>query len=115
MGWVPFEWFRHTPDKRIAAARTLLRRGEYNEARLEVEGLEQPEAKEILAEALDALVELNLLEWRSQTNAGHAREAGEALSRARRFGASKERIEAFQSSPDTQMLSASHWLPRPRR
>jgi hypothetical protein len=112
LGWFPFDLLRRTPEKRVAAARAMLARNQYNDARMELEGVDHPDAAALRAEALESLIEVNLFEWRAQRNTGHLLEAEAALARAREFGATKERIEAFKASKDTGVVGFGHILPK---
>lgn len=80
------------PASRRERARLQLLRGEYNHARLDVEGLEDPDSTALYAQALAALVEINLDEFRCRRAAGEPDEARAALERARRFGATPEQV-----------------------
>ncbi|MCB9780194.1 MAG: hypothetical protein H6742_16625 [Alphaproteobacteria bacterium] len=66
----------------------------YNEARLELEGVEGPEADAMRQAALSALVELNLAEARFRMATGEHADAGSAIARARQFGATPEQLTA---------------------
>ena len=89
-----FSWLfgATSPEERVAAARAHLATGEYNEARIELEGLETPEAASAMAEALAGLVLLNLQEAVGKYNAGDPDGAKEHLELARQFGATPDQL-----------------------
>ncbi len=111
MGWFPSGWFTSSPERRIAHAQWLLDRDNYNDARLELEGVDHPEAARLRAQALEALIELNLMEWIAQRGAANTEESKAALARARSFGATKERVEHFVPRGGST-VTASHKLRR---
>jgi hypothetical protein len=84
--------FPQAPAERITQARKLLAKGEYNEARFELEGLEGAEAEGLLREALGGLVELNLKEARARMAQGDRAVGAELLELARGFGATPEQL-----------------------
>lgn len=82
----------YTPEERIARARAFLARNEPNEARLEVEELGHPDAAPVLAQALQALVQLNLDEAAARWAGGDEEAAQEHMEMARGFGASSAQL-----------------------
>ena len=94
MGWFPFKFLGSTEERRVNVARKWMENKNWIEATYALEEVDSPTARELLAECHARLVILNLSEWRAQTAAGNRSEAGDALSRARRFGATEEQIEA---------------------
>lgn len=80
------------PADRVRRARHFMQQGEPNEARLELEGLTDPEAAAVRAEALQWLVRLNLEEALLRKANGEHSAAREAVSRMRLFGATAEQL-----------------------
>lgn len=100
-------------NRRLARAREWMAEGEFNEARMELEGWRDPEAQALHAECLRALVLLNLEAWSAYRAAGEAQESGSALSRARQFGASPQDLaEAGVHVPGRVPRRPSGWRPR---
>ncbi len=89
MGWFS-RLFGSDPTTRIEKARKLLSRGEYNDARWELEDLDHPDAAALLDEARAGLVVLNLDEARAKFTAGDPDGAREHLEIAREFGATPD-------------------------
>lgn len=83
-----------SPESRRHRALRDLAKGEYNKARLETEGLADPESHALYTHALAAMVVLNLEEFQARRSAGEPEEAASALARARQFGATEEQIRA---------------------
>ena len=79
-------------DSRLRRARKFLAEQEFNNARLEAEGVEGVEAAAIVAEARAGLVQLNLDEARACLTGGEAERAKEHLELAQTFGASPEAL-----------------------
>lgn len=99
--------------RRLARAREWMSEGEYNEARLELEGWNDPEAQALHAECLRALVLINLEAWSAFRSAGENQESGSALSRARMFGATPEDLaQAGVHVPGQKQRRPSGWRPR---
>jgi transposase-like protein len=84
--------FGTDPASRLAKAEKYLERTEYNEARMELDGLEGPKAEALRAQALGGLVELNLAEAEARFNAGDGDGGREHLAMARQFGATPEQL-----------------------
>ncbi len=95
MGWFG-RLFGGGPAARVERARRLVAKGRYNDARIELEGVEGSEAEAVRAEALAALVELNLEEARARLNAGDRGGAAEHIELARAFGATEEQLRSVR-------------------
>jgi tetratricopeptide (TPR) repeat protein len=88
--------FGTDPESRVARARKLVERGDFDEARRTVEELDHPEAVEILATALTHLVDLNLEEAQARAESGDHEGAKEHMGLATRFGARPEQLRAVR-------------------
>lgn len=95
MGWFQ-RTFLNTAEARVERASLFLEREDFNNARLELEGLNEPEAQDMLNKALLGLVELNLKEAEARYSAGDDQGAMEHLQLAKNFGASKDQIKVVQ-------------------
>ena len=95
MGWFQ-RTFLNTPEARIERATLFLEESDFNNARLELEGLNDSRAQDMLNRALLGLVELNLKEAEARFSSGDDQGAMEHLRLAKKFGASKEHIKAIQ-------------------
>ncbi|MEC7947254.1 MAG: hypothetical protein VX265_06770 [Myxococcota bacterium] len=84
--------FGSDPEARLARARRLLDRQEWDEARRELEDLEHPDAAGLMARARAHLVEMNLEEARARIRSGDRHSAAEHLELARVFGAPPEQL-----------------------
>ena len=82
-------WLFPSDDDRMDKAETYLEDGEYNEARLEVEGLAQPRAEGIRRIALEGLKSRNCDEAIACANAGDFERAAEHLALATEFAGGK--------------------------
>ncbi len=82
--------------RKLARARKFLQTKDYNEVRLELEGVEGEEAQALCKLALAELVRINLDEARFRMATGERDEVGGAIARARRFGASDEEIRSLR-------------------
>ena len=83
----------YTTEERIERARALLARGEANEARLEVGEVEHPDAAKVLAQALEALVRINLDEAAARFASRDEEGGAEHLEMARGFGATTDQLK----------------------
>ena len=92
MGWLS-QLFGTDPQSRVDKARRLLEKGEYNEARWTLDGVEHPDTGPLVAQAQAGLVLLNLEEARARYAAGDAMGAKEHLEIARQFGATHEKLK----------------------
>jgi len=90
MGFLGRMFGVYTPEERIARARAFLESKDANEARLELEGVEHPDAAPVRAQALAALIERNLDEARAHLVGGDEELAREHLEMAQQFGATGE-------------------------
>jgi hypothetical protein len=95
MGWFK-RTFQNTPEARIERATLFIDRKDYNNARLELDGLDQTEAQNMLNKALMGLVELNLKEAEARFSADDNEGAMEHLKLAKNFGASSDQIRTIQ-------------------
>ncbi|MFH1463491.1 MAG: hypothetical protein ABIO70_03815 [Pseudomonadota bacterium] len=75
-------------------ARKFMEKKEFNEVRLELEGVPGEEAAALLARARAELVLINLSEAAAQSSSSHGGEAHAALERARVFGATPAQLES---------------------
>lgn len=82
----------YSPEERVQRARAYLASGEPNEARLEVLEVQHPDAESVLAQALEALVELNLSEARARFTSLDEEGGKEHIEMAREFGASAQQL-----------------------
>ncbi|RME25213.1 MAG: hypothetical protein D6798_09455 [Deltaproteobacteria bacterium] len=96
MGFLARMFGIYSPEERVDRARRFLDRGEANEARIELEGLEGPEAEALRAEALAALVARNLQEAEARFVAGDEQGGEEHMAMAKQFGASAEDLRAVR-------------------
>jgi len=84
--------FGTDPESRLAKARKFLEAGAWNDARMEVEGLDGFEAEGIRQRALRGLVELNLEEARLCLIAGDFERSKEHMDLAQQFGATADEL-----------------------
>ena len=84
--------FGTSPESRLAKARKFLEAGAWNDARMEVEGLDGFEAEGIRQRALRGLVELNLEEARLCLIAGDFERSKEHMDLAQQFGATADEL-----------------------
>ncbi|MEL6345594.1 MAG: hypothetical protein AAFV53_20970 [Myxococcota bacterium] len=91
MGWF-LRTFGFSEQARLERARHFLARGRYNDARLELEGLETPEATALREDALKTLVVWNLEEARARFQSGDPDGAREHMALATQFGASPDQL-----------------------
>lgn len=87
MGFIARLFGVYTPAERIARAQRYLDIGEPNEARLELEGMEEPEAVAVYDKARAALVAINLEEARARFASGDDEGGKEHVAMAKEFGA----------------------------
>lgn len=95
MGWF-LRTFSNKPEARIERASLFLKQKDFNNARLELEGLSEPDAQDMLNKALLGLVDLNLHEAEARFSSGDDQGAMEHLQLAKNFGASKEQLRQVQ-------------------
>ncbi len=88
----------NSTQARLERARLAFQKGDYNDSLLETEGLVDAAAVQLHMEAMAAMVEVNLEEYRALRSAGDRTEAEGALTRAKHFGATKEQLEAARKS-----------------
>ncbi|MFT4974882.1 MAG: tetratricopeptide (TPR) repeat protein [Myxococcota bacterium] len=93
MGWVQ-RTFGRSPAARLERAQHFMGRGRYNDARLELEGLDGEEAEAMLAEARGVLAQWNLEESEARFRSGDAVGAQEHIALAQTFGATDEQVRA---------------------
>ena len=95
MGWFQ-RTFLNTPEARIERAKLFLEQNDFNNARLELEGLNESDAQDMLNKALLGLVDRNLHEAEARFSSGDDQGAMEHLQLAKNFGASKDQLRAIQ-------------------
>lgn len=91
MGWFQ-RTFLNNPEARMERAEIHLQRREFNHARLELEGLDEPLAMQKLEEARKGLASLNLEEAQARFSSGDDVGALEHLNLAHEFGADQNDI-----------------------
>lgn len=79
--------FGTDPTVRAEKAQRFLERGQFNEARWELEGLDHPQAEAMMALAHEGLAKLNLEEAKARFSSGDVVGAKEHMEMARQFGA----------------------------
>jgi tetratricopeptide (TPR) repeat protein len=95
MGWFA-RMFSSSESARIDRAQRFLERKRYNDARLELEGLEGTLAAELREQALSVLVEWNLEESRARYSAGDPEGAKEHMMLAQEFGATPQDLQSVR-------------------
>ena len=95
MGWFA-RMFSSSESARIDRAQRFLERKRYNDARLELEGLEGTLAAELREQALNVLVEWNLEESRARYSAGDPEGAKEHMMLAQEFGATPQDLQSVR-------------------
>lgn len=95
--------FRTDPASKCARAEKLLQRGEYNEARWEVEGVEGEAAAVLRAQALGGLQQLNLDEARARIMGGDRQGGEDLLALAQEFGASAHAAQAVRAEARAEL------------
>lgn len=90
------DWLFPGPDAKIKKARVMLERGEFNEARWLVDGLEHAEARNIRAAALEGMARLNLEAAAAAEALGDRALMDEHLELAREFGATPEQLRGVR-------------------
>jgi hypothetical protein len=91
-------WFGTDPSARVEKAQKMLDKGEYNEARWELDGVDHPAADGLRARAMAGLAALNLAEAEARFNAGDVPGAQEHLGLAREFGATEADLRAARQA-----------------
>jgi 8-oxo-dGTP diphosphatase len=86
------------PAAKVEKARRLLQRGEYNEARWALDGLEGDEAAGLRAEAMGGLRQLNLDEALARLRLGDRAVGEELLALATEFGATHDEVQAIRGT-----------------
>ena len=84
--------FGITNEQKISRAKKYIEKEEFNNARMEIYGIEHPEAKQILQQAHKGLAKVNIQEAQARFNSGDFLGAQEHLELAKTFGASDEDI-----------------------
>ena len=84
--------FGITDGQKISRAKKYIDQGEFNNARMEIYGIENQEAKQILQQAHEGLASVNIQEAQARFNSGDFLGAQEHLELAKKFGASDEDI-----------------------
>ena len=95
MGWFA-RMFSSSESARIERAQRFLERQRYNDARLELEGLESTQAAAMRDQALSVLVQWNLEEARARYSAGDPEGAKEHMELAKDFGASPQDLQSVR-------------------
>ena len=96
MGWFQ-RTFLNNLEARIERATRHLQNEYYNNARLELLELDEPIAKELLAQAHTGLVTINLREAEARFSSGDYSGANEHLLLAKNFGATQNQINTVHS------------------
>jgi hypothetical protein len=84
--------FGTDPDSKLARAQRFMDSGEHHEARWILEGMDHPEAHNMLSLAMTGLVDGNLEEAQARFSSGDREGAEEHLALARNFGATSEQL-----------------------
>ena len=84
--------FGISKEQKIDRAKKYVEQGQFNNARMEIFGINSSEASEILEKANMGLSQLNIQEAQARFNSGDFLGAQEHLELARKFGASEEDI-----------------------
>ena len=95
--------FRSDPASKCARAEKLLQRGEYNEARWALDGVEGEPAEALRAQALAGLAHLNLDEARARMLSGDRQGAEELLALALDFGATPQQAQAVRAGARVEL------------
>jgi tetratricopeptide (TPR) repeat protein len=95
MGWFA-RMFSSSDEARIERAQRFLARKEYNEVRLELDGVAGPIAAGLRDQALNVLVQWNLEEARARFSAGDVEGAKEHMALAKEFGAAPEDLQGVR-------------------
>ena len=90
--------FGTDPSAKLDKARRLLDRGEYNEARWAIDGLEGDEAESLRQQAHAGLRQLNLDEALARMRLGDRAVGEELLALAQEFGASAAELQAVRGT-----------------
>lgn len=90
--------FGTDPAAKVEKARRLLQRGEYNEARWALDGLEGAEAEGLRAEATAGLRQLNLDEALARLRLGDRAVGEELLALAQEFGATHDEVQTVRGT-----------------
>jgi tetratricopeptide (TPR) repeat protein len=90
--------FGRDPDQRIAKATRWLAEGRHNDVRLEMEGLDLPEAQSLRDQALTALAQMNLDEAQARFSSDDPDGAKESLDLAILFGADKDQVRTIRKA-----------------
>ena len=90
--------FGFSSEAKIARARKFLAQGRYNDARLEVSGIDGGEASVVLEEARGALAAINLEEAAARYSSGDYHGAQEHVALAEQFGATREEVRQVRSA-----------------
>ncbi len=85
--------FSNSDSARIERARRFLERNRCNDARMELEGIDTPEARALLSEALRVLAALNIEEAKARYTAGDLVGAQEHMELAQQFGATTDDLQ----------------------
>jgi tetratricopeptide (TPR) repeat protein len=91
MGWFQ-RTFLNNSAARIERAEKYLKEKQFNNARLELQELDEPIARNLLKDALTGLVSLNLVEAEARFSSGDDIGATEHLELAKNFGASQSQL-----------------------
>ena len=82
--------FGMSEEQKILRAKRYVDQGQFNNARMEVFGIDHPEAQNILEMANMGLAQVNIEEAQARFNSGDFLGAQEHLELAKKFGASDE-------------------------
>ena len=95
MGWFA-RMFSSSEAARIERAQLFLERKRYNDARLELEGIEGAQAAALRDQALSVLAQWNLEEARARHSAGDPEGAKEHMALAKEFGATTKDLQSIR-------------------
>ncbi len=94
-----FDWLFPGPEAKVRKARKLIERGEFNDARWMLDGLEHGEARALREEALAGMVRLNLGAAEAAGALGDKELMEEHLELAQEFGATAEQLRGVRRRP----------------
>ena len=90
--------FSNSPQARMERAEIFISKGRLNDARIELEGLNEPKAKAAYDEVIGILAKKNLDEAQARFSSGDYQGAQDHLELAKNFGATNEEIRQIRQS-----------------
>ena len=90
--------FSNSPQARMERAELFMAKGRLNDARLELEGLDEPQAKAAYERVVGILARKNLEEAQARFSSGDYQGAQDHLELAKNFGATNEDIRQIRQS-----------------